>query len=262
MKRFCLIAFATMLALPPLYAQSEDNPLDTPGHGVVGIEYEYESFNDFEDWHLVTVEFGRKFDRASIIGKVNLARRFERDGTQFELEAYPKLWHKAYAYISGAYSDSDIFPDQRYGLQIYQVFPKSIEISAGFRHLDFDGSETKLYTGSLGRYWGNYYATLQPYFADSEGRDEMSQSLQGLIRRYYSNSDDYIGLRLGYGQVPEVDILLQQNIDLDNWSVRIERQAPVGGILLRGFAGYRDQELTFGRTRKSFVGGIAIRKRF
>jgi YaiO family outer membrane protein len=269
MKRV-LFATAALCLLPlSLLAQSEDNPLNPSGRsgetvprGTVGVEYEYENFNDFDDWHSASVELGRKFDRGSITGKVNLARRFAKDGAQFEVEAYPKLWNKAYAYVGGAFSSSDIFPDRRYGLQVYQGLPGGFEISAGARLLDFDGAKTKLYTGSFGRYWGNYYATLQPYFADSDSRDEMSQSLQGMIRRYYSSGDDYLGFRAGYGEVPEVDILLQENIDLSNWSVRVERQRPVGAVLLRGFVGYRNQELTFQRERKSFVGGIAVRKRF
>ena len=263
MKSLFVAATVALFLLPmSMEAQTDENPLEGPGQTTIGIEYEYENFNDFEDWHSGSVELGRRFNRGTLIGKVNFARRFSQDGTQFEIESYPKLWPKAYAYAGAAYSDSDVFPDQRYGLQIYQGLPKSFEISAGMRYLDFDGSKTKLYTGSFGRYWGNYYATLQPYFADSPDRDEMSRSLQLLVRRYYSSSDDYIALRGGYGEVPEVDILLQENIDLMNWSARVERQFPAGGVLLRVFAGYRNQELTFGRERTSFVAGLAIRKRF
>lgn len=261
MKRLRLAAAIAISFAIPMLAQSQDADRSREPGGVVGVEYEYENFNDFDDWHSLTVEAGRRFEHGSFSGKINTARRFGRNGVQFELEGYPKLWDRAYAYAAAAFSSSDIFPERRYGLQLYQGLPRGLEVSVGARQFRFRESETRLYTGSVGRYWGNYYATLQPYMVDREDGGG-SKSIQGLVRRYLATADDYAGIRAGYGEVPEVDIFLQENIDLSNWSVRLERQRPFGRVLLRGFVGYRSQELTFGRERNSFVTGIAIRRKF
>ena len=265
-QRFVLAVVISLAGASTVVAQVDQNPgLATPmsPRNIVGVEYEYERFeSELDPWHSLSLELGHKFDRVSIIGRVNRARRFNQDGSQFELEAYPKLWSRAYMYASVAASSDTIFPDRRYGLQIYQGLGRGFEVSAGARLLDFDGNRTRLYTGSIGRYFGNSYATLSPYVADSDGRDDLSTSLQAALKVSFGNPDNYVGFRAGYGKVPETDVLIQQNLDLENWSVRAERQFPLGGLLARVTVGYRDQELTFNRKRQSFLAGLAIRKRF
>ncbi len=265
-QRLVLAVILSLAGATTLLAQVGEQPglvTSTSPRNTVGVEYEYERFEtELDPWHSLSLELGHKFDRVSIIGRVNRARRFNQDGSQFELEAYPKLWSKAYMYASAATSSDAIFPDRRYGLQIYQGLGHGYEVSAGARLLDFDGARTRLYTGSIGRYFGNYYATLSPYVADSDGRKDLSSSLQAALKVSFADPDNYVGFRAGYGKVPETDVLLQQNLELENWSVRVDRQFPLGGLLARVAVGFRDQELTFNRKRQSFLAGLALRKRF
>ena len=265
-QRFVLAVAISLAGASTLLAQVDERPgivTPTSPRNTVGVEYEYERFeSELDPWHSLSFELGHKFDRVSIIGRVNRARRFNQDGSQFEIEAYPKLWSRAYMYASVAASSDTIFPDRRYGMQIYQGLGNGFEVSAGARLLDFDGNRTRLYTGSIGRYFGNYYVTLSPYVADSDSRKDLSASLQAALKYYFTDADNNIGFRAGYGRVPETDVLLEQNLELENWSVRVDRQFPVGGLLARVAVGFRDQELTFNRKRQSFLAGLALRKRF
>jgi YaiO family outer membrane protein len=134
-------------------------------------------------------------------------------------------------------------------------------LSGGLRYLDFDTSDVTLYTGSIGKYKGNYYFALQPYFADRDEGD-MSSTLTFLWRKYGATGDDYWGIRGAYGRVPEQDILLQDTIDLDSWNARIETQHRGGGSLIwRGFFGYRNQELRSDADRSSYIIGVGLKSR-
>jgi YaiO family outer membrane protein len=69
----------------------------------------------------------------SIIGKVNFNRRFNENGTQIEFDLYPKL-QKVYAYVNIGFANTFLFPDLRYGAELYKSL-HSLELSAGFRTL-------------------------------------------------------------------------------------------------------------------------------
>jgi YaiO family outer membrane protein len=56
-----------------------------------------------------------------------------------------------------------LFPDLRYGAELYKSLPHSLELSAGFRTLKYS-TTTNIYTGSIGWYTGNSYWSLRPYF--------------------------------------------------------------------------------------------------
>ncbi len=229
----------------------------------ITLEYEYEDFDDdLEAWHIATAEYSHKFPSfGSAVGRVYYGKRFGDTGTQYELELYPRLGRKTYAYVETAVSSDNIFADRRYGLQLYHTLPHSWEVSAGGRRLEFDPNHVTLYTGSIGKYSGNWYAVVQPYFAD---RDQgTSSTVTFLLRRYGATGDDYSGLRGTYGEVPEQDILLNETLDLRSWSARIERSRRfTSHFILRGFLGYRSQELRFDRDRNSYVVGIGLKNRY
>jgi YaiO family outer membrane protein len=240
---------AVVLSAATLFGQVEEpvNPRDQLPPMSVGVDYEYENFgsgqDDLDAWHMLSAELGRRFSGGSIIGRVNWAERFNQTGLQYEVDAYPRLGKGMYAYLNAGVSSDDIFPDRRFGAQLYRSVGNGFELSIGGRLLQFDDTDVVIYTGSIGRYWGNYYLTFRPTFADSDTRNDMSSSGAVLFRRYYATGDDYIGFRGNFGRVPETDILLQQEVDLESWGARIERQRGFGNLLLRGFIGYRQQEM-------------------
>lgn len=255
-----------ILTAVPITAQEPDPELVRPSRtGFLNefrIDYEYEEFEqNLDPWHQYSLQYTRRTGRGSVIGRVNFGDRFGRTGEQYEIDAYPRIRKGTYAYLNAGYSESTIFPEWRFGAQIYQSLPNKWEGSVGVRRLLFQNSNVTLYTGSIAKYRGNYYISLQPYFKETETGD-FSKSGQLMIRRYYRSADDYLTFRGGYGESPEVDIFLDQRTTTTSWSAKIQGRKRLNrALLIDGSVGYRDQEIRPGSRRESFtVSGSVIRR--
>ena len=64
-----------------------------------------------KDWQTASVEYIRRQRRITVLGTLNYAHRFEKQGTQWLFQAYPKIGHSAYAQLLFAYSDGKVFPN-------------------------------------------------------------------------------------------------------------------------------------------------------
>jgi YaiO family outer membrane protein len=183
-------------------AQGEpDQRAPTAPVTTLGIDYSYAWFQgDLDPWHQAAFSAATKRPRGTLIARINAARRFAMDGAQFEVDAYPVFGPKTYAYLNTGYSNATIFPEWRYGAELFQTLPRAMEASLGVRHLGFVGSPVTLFTGSVGRYTGNYWFSVRPFVRDKDGDMSASATLTG--RRYGADADSYIGARIGYGSVP------------------------------------------------------------
>ena len=169
----------------------------------VKIGYTLDAFEksaNKDPWHLIAVSYGRKTSIGTVIGRVNWAERYGTKALQYEVDAYPHITEKDYAYVNLGFSDNTIFPKMRTGLEWYHSFPKSFEGSIGMRALVYDAT-TFIYTGSAGKYIGNYWISLRAYVTPNSSGASTSASIQA--RRYFADPEDYIGLRLGYGISPD-----------------------------------------------------------
>jgi len=259
------LAFVLVLPLRAGAAPNEEYRKDEAPKNTFSIGYEYEEFlhSDTEAWQLGSIDLGHKFDGfGSVILRVNRADRFGRNGVQYEVDAYPKVGQKMYAYLNVGFSNDSLFPDYRYGAQLYRSLGNGWEGSIGFRYLKFTES-TIIYTGSIGRYWGNWYATLTPYVVPDE-IDGTSGSGALEFRYYRSSGDDYWTFRGSYGNAPDVDTLLQITNRLDNWSIGLGRQFRLGknGTFLSGKISYNDREYSIHVKRESVVVSLSLKHRF
>ncbi len=168
----------------------------------IGIRSAVDIYSEvFDPMQLHTLNYTRLTPYGSIITKLNFNRRFNENGTQFEVDLYPKIAKGLYAYLNFGVADSFLFPDIRYGAELHKSLPYSLEVSAGFRALQYD-STTLIYTGSLGWYTGNSYWSLRPYLTPGDG----GLSTSGLLnyRRYRSNADNYWSTSFSMGFSPEI----------------------------------------------------------
>ncbi|HEY3373394.1 MAG TPA: YaiO family outer membrane beta-barrel protein [Prolixibacteraceae bacterium] len=195
----------------------------------ITINYSYDYFNNSaykkEPWQLVYLQYARKTALGTVIGRVNYANRFGSDALQFEADAYPRIGENDYLYFNYGFSDMSGFPNQRGGFEWYHSFPKSFEGSLGSRLLYFQGSKRVIiYTGSFGKYFGNYWFSLRPFI--TPGSDGTSVSTYLLVRRYFSDPENYIGIRLGVGSSPDERRLLlndpNQAAHLKSQSVKLD----------------------------------------
>ncbi|MGY5354119.1 YaiO family outer membrane beta-barrel protein [Wenyingzhuangia sp. IMCC45467] len=170
----------------------------------IGVSYEYvyfdEGFNGRDPWQLASLDYSTQTPIGSVIARVNYANRFLSNGLQYEIDAYPSFTENFRAYMSVGYSDSSIFPDYRAGLSLYYDLPKSFEAEAGFRYLNF-GSDTWIYTASIGKYYSSFWFNLRTYLTPSN--NDLSRSFSFSTRYYYSGTDDYFGIRIGTGLSPD-----------------------------------------------------------
>lgn len=169
----------------------------------IGINASIDLYSSvFDPMQYYSLKYTRKTKYGSITPKLNLNRRFNENGAQFEVDLYPKIRKGLYAYVNFGISNSFLFPDVKYGAELYQSLPRSFEVSAGFRTLKYS-STTNIYTGSVGWYFGNSYWSFRPYF--TPGGTGTSKSGTLTYRKYRSDADNYLGLSIGMGFSPEIN---------------------------------------------------------
>lgn len=217
------------------------------------ISYRHDRFNKlFSPWQFLEFKLSRETTYGPVIGRIQYARRFSTEGVQFNVDAYPSLTKGIYAYISGGYSESPIYPRYRFGLSLYKSLPWALEVEGGLRYLDFSTSQITIYTFSLSKYWGNYLFTARTYITPNTTGS--SKSLMLLARRYFGDSQTYLDITGGWGSA-SADIQFAEDLRRQNsWSVDITGQLPLSNrINIRGKIDFDAEQFeNFSRKRYSF----------
>jgi YaiO family outer membrane protein len=251
-----------ILDLDPTYTDAKDlldtietnRLLNHVSLGYRGIHF-LQSPVDAKPWHLFYGEYGRRTRRMGpVILRANYAVRPDIDVTslQIEADAYPTVRPGTYLYMNFGYSqDRRLFPITRFGFEVYQALPASWEFSGGFRILNFDETESLIVTkdlliitGSLSKYYKQYYFSLRPYFTfSSVGDDPNSRSLFFTARRFLSSNEHYLSLTVGRGFSADFDRLSGGQVyDLSGTLMEAMlsyQQRLSNRFLLRAGAGYK-----------------------
>ncbi len=156
----------------------------------------------FDPAYTESLSLGRTQKWGSIIARANVSRRFNSTGLQGEVDLYPSLGAGKYAYLNYGYSASSLFPQHRFGAEVYTKLPKSFEGSIGLRHLVFAQNIT-IYTGTLGWYHRSMWISLRPFITPDKAAGT-SISLGVTARRYFSNPSTYLELIGGFGYSPDI----------------------------------------------------------
>ena len=173
---------------------------------------------------------------------------------QFEIEAYPRLTNKNYAYVSYAYSPGSYFPEHRAAIELWQVLPAGWAISAGMNYYYFDRN-IFIATASVEKYLGKYWFSVKGfvYFKD-EGP---TTSIYLNARRYF-NDKDYFQITLGTGTAPDEPFDIQSSLmRLKANSIRLAYNVSVSPrLVMRLNAGYSREEYAASAWRNRFEGGV------
>ncbi|MFA9188516.1 YaiO family outer membrane beta-barrel protein [Flavobacterium sp. FBOR7N2.3] len=200
------------------FLKSDENTLRT---NTIGVRTAVDLYSEvFDPMQYHTLSYGKKTKYGSIIGKLNFNRRFNENGTQVEIDMYPKITKGLYAYVNVGFANTFLFPDLRYGAELYKSLPHSLEISAGFRTLQYSKT-TNIYTGSIGWYTGNSYWSLRPYFTPNDEGVSTSAALN--YRKYRQNADNYISLLFSTGVSPEVNQFIFDTNDASIINLKTQR---------------------------------------
>ncbi len=162
--------------------------------------YTFDTFNDERDpWQEFMVYLTRRTPVGSVIGRFSVADRFAESDQLLEIDFYPRFRPGTYAYINaGAATKATLYPNSRFGFDLYQSIGRGFEVSGGARYLDF-GELTQIYVATLTKYVGNWMFTGKVYRVPAEGLLD-STSYHGLFRRYFGgDGTNYAGLGYSHG---------------------------------------------------------------
>lgn len=169
----------------------------------VTISYAFENYSQtYDNTHFGSLQWSRRTSLGSLIGRLNFSRRFETSAIQPEIDWYPRIAEGFYGYLNYGYSGSSIFPEHRVGGELYHSLPYGMEASGGFRYLYFGpSSSVTILTGSLTKYYRNYYFNIRPYLTPKSSG--VSRSVTLTIRRYMGNPNNYLSFRGSFGVSPQ-----------------------------------------------------------
>ena len=261
--RIAVAAFIAVLASRSVGAQQEAQAQrDTNRWTSIGADIGYTSFNgDIDPWRALSVAISHHATSGTIIGRANVATRFGTTGVQVEADAYPRLGGGRYLYLNAGFSESSIFPGQRFGAEFYTNLPDAWEASIGLRALWFDGSPVTLYTGTLGKYTGNYWLSFRPFVRIKPSGTSASGGLT--IRRYGADADNYFGGRISLGRSPTDRITPDAIGRTNSSSFGLQGSTSLAGMtLLTWTGGYDSEDLDAAHTRNSWNVSVGIARRF
>lgn len=168
------------------------------------------------DWSDYTVSVRRHFDRASLAVEFLGARRFDINDQAWALDAYVRLWPRAYANLRYQHGpQADLFPVRSWRAEIFQGVGRGWELSASYDRLEFSSS-VDMYGIGVGKYTGNWYLRWRRLFVP--GDDGTSVSDQLLARNYYrGDGDTYVEGRVGFGRSDDS----LSSSDSNRWSASV-----------------------------------------
>lgn len=226
----------------------------------VGLGYRGDFFEMANSWHLFYAEYGRRTQTlGTVIARVNMANRYQMTGAQFEVDAYPTLGQGTYLYLNAGYSPHPkLFPIFRGGLELFQKLPRAWEASAGFRLLNFEENDLFIVTGSLSKYYKQYYFSFRPFFTFASNTPN-SQSYFFTIRRYFSSPDHHLSLTAGTGFSADDDALIGAEVyNLESNKVMLwYQQKATPQLIIRAGAGYQYYKNGVYGNKYSVEAGIA-----
>lgn len=199
MKKFLLSSAAICMISAFSYAQNPNQ--DTQQTQKIGLNYSFTHFDKrFTDpWHLASVSYSKQQKWGYTGLNLNYANRFNKNGSELELETYPKFKKGIYAYVGGAakLSSNALFPNYRVGFSLYQSLGRKLELETGIRHLAFD-QQTDVWVLGLGKYMGNAFINLRSYWSRKNGRWNESFILSS---KFYLSDDrfDFFSINVGTG---------------------------------------------------------------
>jgi YaiO family outer membrane protein len=181
----------------------------------LGISSEVDFFSSvYSNRFLTVLDYKRITKLGSIIPRLNLANRFNKVGMQYEIDLYPKLKNHFSLYLNYGFSQSSLFPDHRMGAELYRGLIKGFESSLGIRVLWFNPKPIHIFTGSVGKYKGNYYYSLRPFITPRV--NGISSSYHFAIRKYLNDKLDYLNMVFSFGRSADskMQFITQDDFDV------------------------------------------------
>lgn len=214
-------------------------------------------------WAYSTMHYYRQTDFGKFGARINYADRFGTSAAQYLLEAYPKLFKGSYAELIYGYGNNTqiLFPGNQYRVGAYFSLPHAFEVSLGQQFIQYQSAHIYTYTGSIGKYWGNYFFWFRP----SSYVPRAVQLYQIGVRRYFADKNTFLSLALYAGKYPDIGniVPLTQIIIVTATGGNLDGQIPLTKSLsLKLGVGYVKQFFLGNNTRKITDGSVGLVWRF
>ena len=121
---------------------------------------------------------------------------------------YPRITERSYGYLNAGVGSNNIFPSFRFGGELYQVFSRAFELSAGIRFLAYETADVWVYTGSVSKYHRNYWLSYRALVTAIENEQTLTHQINA--RRYFGSRYHYVGLWAVYGNAPVQFVTLNE----------------------------------------------------
>ena len=231
-------------------------------NNAVGVTYDSDTFEGaISPWNTFSfyARTGTKFT-GTLIGRVTQSSRYDDNGTLFELDAYPSLGQKAYAYVNVGGSSASFFPEFRFGTSVYYNLPKAWEIEGGFRYLQFSETTT-IYTASVGKYLGNWWFNLRGNLIPGKG-NSLGTSANLQARYYFKTGEDFFSVQLSSGVSPDEETRDPTQL-LNSYRARLGyQQLLTDRFMIYAYSGYSHDELGPNRFRNNLNFSLGVEYRF
>lgn len=155
---------------------------------------------DFPIWYLTSLEYGHKFKKHTVIGRVNYSFLSNLDAIQYEIDWYPKISKHNYGFISAGFSNDILFPNYKFSGELFHE-QNSLTASIGAKTLVFEDSNINILTGHIGYLFNSYKVAYRSYFILQENSKGTFSHLVS-FRKKFDEKDTYIQLELIYGNAP------------------------------------------------------------
>ena len=173
--------------------------------------------SQLSNWNTGRVEMNFRNEKWSLIPRLYVANRFDKNGFLLEGDAYKHFANTDYLYLNAGFSTSDIFVQSKLSAEYFNPFD-SWEHSIGIRFMTFkETSAVGVLTGSLSRYCGSHLSSIRLNGAYGFENNDFVNYAAIYQHRYYLGDVKYIGFSASYGY--DTTLLLisdQTGVDRDN----------------------------------------------
>ncbi len=155
----------------------------------------------FPIWYLTSLEYGHKFNKHTIIGRVNYSFLSNINAVQYEVDWYPKLTQKKYALLNFGISNDALFPNYKASAEIFHE-DKQFTVSLGGKKLFFDTTkDVTILTAHVGYSMKNYKIMYRNFYILQDDSKSTFSHYVG-FRKKFDEKDTYIQLEAMYGSAP------------------------------------------------------------
>lgn len=155
----------------------------------------------FPIWYLTSLEYGHKFNKHTIIGRVNYSFLSNINAVQYEVDWYPKLTQKKYALLNFGISNDALFPNYKASAEIFHE-DKQFTVSLGVKKLFFDTTkDVTILTAHVGYSMKNYKIMYRNFYILQDDSKGPFSHYVG-FRKKFDEKDTYIQLEAMYGSAP------------------------------------------------------------